>query len=848
MSFSVQRGWLVAIVGPTGAGKTSLARALTGNLALQSGSIRVDGIELSQIGSRGLDRVAYVPQDDVLHGSLALGRTLRYSASLRVPPGAAHGERDRRVHAAMAELGLEHHAGVAVASLSGGQRKRANIAGELVGQPDVLVLDEPTSGLDPGYEKAVMTSLRQLADAGRTVIAVTHSMQALERCDRVLFLAEGGRVAYFGPPAHAAAYFGRGDTADVFLALDTESGQAWKERFRAHPSYAEYISPAATGTLQGSDAHPVASRRESPTWATQLGILLRRQVALLRSDRRHMALLLLQGPILGLLIWLVVQADSLRTIPHLPGHATDAAETVAMFVALSATWLGASNAVREIVKERHILRREVDAGLFPSAYVASKAIVLGLVTMAQTTALTLIACASQRPSSSGALLGSGWVELAVIGALVGLAGTALGLLLSALATSPDKALALLPMSLVCELVLAGRWASDATAPGLSALRDLTGAHWGVSAILATVTQSPATWFGAAAVLVLLAAGSLALTVVMVRHHTRSALDQVPLSERLDTVRSLAAQRGGVVAGVASLGVLAVALSIVVGGTGHDPVRSHTPVVAAPAVAAAPVLPAPVAVPANVPPAPSTTLALRTVAAPVTRTSRAPPTTTTTMAPSTTTTVAPAPAPARPPRPTPRRPRPAPPPCPRARSQPPLRAPRPGGPHGSGSAGWPRAARAETWRAPRRPPPLHRPPTSLDAGAPGRVRYPRPQPWSTSGLVWSRTSPRCRSLRATSAASSVPRSRRPPPTGSGGSWCTPTPTRSGCPTRACRSSTRSSTSATTPWPSAPTPPGPTSRRSCAARGSPSSRWTPTAAPTSSTCWPSTCRPSSSTRTS
>ena len=571
-----------------------------------------------------------------------------------------------------------------------------------MGQPDVLVLDEPTSGLDPGYEKAVMTSLRQLADAGRTVIAVTHSMQALERCDRVLFLAEGGRVAYFGPPAQAAAYFGRGDTADVFLALDTESGQAWKERFRAHPAYAEYISPAATGTLQGSDAHPVASRRESPTWATQLGILLRRQVALLRSDRRHMALLLLQGPILGLLIWLVVQADSLRTIPHLPGHATDAAETVAMFVALSATWLGASNAVREIVKERHILRREVDAGLFPSAYVASKAIVLGLVTMAQTSALTLIACASQRPSSSGALLGSGWVELAVIGALVGLAGTALGLLLSALATSPDKALALLPMSLVCELVLAGRWASDATAPGLSALRDLTGAHWGVSAILATVTQSPATWFGAAAVLVLLAAGSLALTVVMVRHHTRSALDQVPLSERLDTVRSLAAQRGGVVAGVASLGVLAVALSIGVGGTGHDPVRSRTPVVAAPAVAAqARVLPAPVAVPANVPQAPSTTLVLRTVAAPVAATAAATPATrSTTMAPSPTTTVAPAPPPPlplprpRPPRPTPRRPRPAPPPCPRVKSQPPLRAPRPGGPHGSGSAGWPRAARAE----------------------------------------------------------------------------------------------------------------------------------------------------------
>ena len=450
VSFAVQRGWLVAIVGPTGAGKTSLARALTGNLGLQSGSIRVDGVELTESGSRG-------PRPRRLRP--AGRRAPRFPgpgphpAVQRVAAGAAGcrgtGERDRRVDAALAELGLEHHAGVAVASLSGGQRKRANIAAELVGQPDVLVLDEPTSGLDPGYEKAVMTSLRDLADAGRTVIAVTHSMQALEKCDRVLFLAEGGRVAYFGPPARAAAYFGRGDAADVFLALDTEPGQAWKERFRAHPAYAEVSPDAPPGAHHpGPDGHwsPRGARARpgrrssasscgarwpcsAPTGGTWPSCSCR--------DRSS-----------GLLIWLVVQSDSLRTIPHFPGHATDAAETVAMFVAMSATWLGASNAVREIVKERHILRREVDAGLFPSAYVASKAIVLGLVTMAQTTVLTLIACASQHPSASGALLGSGRVELAVVGALVGLAGTALGLLLSALATSPDKALALLPMTLV----------------------------------------------------------------------------------------------------------------------------------------------------------------------------------------------------------------------------------------------------------------------------------------------------------------------------------------------------------------------------------------------------------------
>src|SRR5262249_48396934 len=141
---------------------------------------------------------------------------------------------------------------------------------------------------------------------------------------------------------------------------------------------------------------------------------------------------------------------------------------------------------REIVKERHIVRREVDAGLSPSAYVASKAIVLGAVTMVQTTVLALVACASQHPPAPGALLGFTTLELALAGALAGLAATALGLALSSLATSPDRALALLPMTLVTELVLAGPWASHLTAPGLHLLRDLTGAHWGSSAIVATV--------------------------------------------------------------------------------------------------------------------------------------------------------------------------------------------------------------------------------------------------------------------------------------------------------------------------------------------------------------------------
>src|SRR5207249_2877102 len=155
-------------------------------------------------------------------------------------------------------------------------------AAELVGNPDVLVLDEPTSGLDPGYEKTVMATLRELADAGRTVVTVTHSLQALAICDRVLFLAAGGRVAFFGPPSEAAAYFGRTDAADVFLALDTEPGDAWQRRFRDHPTYARYIRPmtAPTATAARRRATRVVDASASPRWREQLATLLCRHLAI----------------------------------------------------------------------------------------------------------------------------------------------------------------------------------------------------------------------------------------------------------------------------------------------------------------------------------------------------------------------------------------------------------------------------------------------------------------------------------------------------------------------------------------------------------------------------------------
>ena len=116
--------------------------------------------------------------------------------------------------------------------LSGGQRKRVSIAAELLADPSLFFLDEPTSGLDPGLEKRMMYTLRRLADAGRTIVLVTHATANITRCDHVAFMAEG-RLVYFGPPAEALAFFrvDSGDFADIYTKLDGTASPDEPERW-----------------------------------------------------------------------------------------------------------------------------------------------------------------------------------------------------------------------------------------------------------------------------------------------------------------------------------------------------------------------------------------------------------------------------------------------------------------------------------------------------------------------------------------------------------------------------------------------------------------------------------------
>ena len=447
VSFVARPGSLNAIIGPSGAGKSTLAKLVAGIMTPTSGAVRFDGYDIHGQYTALRTKIGMVPQDDVVHHQLTVAQALGYAAEIRLPR-ACKEERRQAVDRVLGELDLTDHAHCRVDKLSGGQRKRASVALELLTSPSLLILDEPTSGLDPALDRQIMRTLRRLADAGRVVFVVTHCLSYLDMCDQVLLLAPGGKPAYCGPPSEIACITGTTNWADIFATVSADPDAANRD----HLSRSGGALPKAAPASRGATLPPRTPKR---VVLRQVSTVARRQVRLVLADRGYFTFLAVLPFILGTLTLLVPGRSGFAAAdPH--GPAPDEPSQVLMLINISAVFMGTALTIRDLVGERLIFRREQAVGLSPSAYLTAKIVVYSCIAALQTAVLTAIVVIGKGAPTCGAVvLGNPVFELYVTLAATAAVAAVTGLVLSAAARSHDQILPMLVIAVMLSIVFSG---------------------------------------------------------------------------------------------------------------------------------------------------------------------------------------------------------------------------------------------------------------------------------------------------------------------------------------------------------------------------------------------------------
>ncbi|MCR5358576.1 MAG: SUMF1/EgtB/PvdO family nonheme iron enzyme [Thermoguttaceae bacterium] len=461
VTVSFRRGEFVGILGASGSGKSTLIKSLAGINSLTRGEVLLDGAVISKERLAEDPRIAYLPQDVVIHEKLTCRRALEYVARLK-NAGETADERRRIVDAVLKETGMSGFQQTPICRLSGGQRKRAALAAELIGDPEILLFDEVTSGLDPATDEEMMRLFRGLADRGKTVICITHAPENLRFCHRVLYIMQGN-VIFSGPLQECVRFFSARSIKEVYENQKRGTPVEWRARYRKYYGDPEPVRQTGGG-------HPPFERTGL---FSQLATLTRRYTRLQLTDPVSCFFLFLQTALIALLLCAfgaISPADSL-------GDQAGTIKGIVFAMLLSMLWCAGTSSVREIVKERSILEHEKRFGVRTGPWLVSKLLFLFGVVVIQALSMLLIVRAGTR-------LPCAPIPVFFILVFTGFSGIAVGLLVSAFSKTAERAMVVLPIILIAQAIFAGvlftlsgitELAAKAAVPAYWSLQGLIGA-------------------------------------------------------------------------------------------------------------------------------------------------------------------------------------------------------------------------------------------------------------------------------------------------------------------------------------------------------------------------------------
>ncbi len=477
----------VALVGMSGSGKTTFLNAISGYWPASHGQVLINGVELYNHYDLFRNDIGYVPQKDIVHAELTPKIALDYVAQLRMPSDIGKSERHAAVQEVLKELDLIERQDVPISNLSGGQLKRVSIGVELLTKPRLFFLDEPTSGLDPGTEYDMMKLMRNLADQGRTVILITHATKNVMLCDKVIFLARGGNLAFYGAPEDALAYFDEHRTDrerrekkmefdDIYRILDDDSRGApneWRERYLHSSVYAKIMgkdSPQAKNrpvTAQQAEKLHKAKRKLSSL--RQFLILSARNLKIMMQDKVSLTMMLALAPILGMMdfIWGKDLFDPVTGDVELVMSQWYMLSIVALLA-------GSLCSVREIVKETDIYKRERAVNLRILPYLLSKVWVGVVLAIYQAAVLMAFRIFFVRPTIPSI---QDYIALFITLLLGSLSGYLIGLMVSAIAPNQNSSMILLIIILVPQFLFAGALLPIDVMPGGRQISTIMSSRW-----------------------------------------------------------------------------------------------------------------------------------------------------------------------------------------------------------------------------------------------------------------------------------------------------------------------------------------------------------------------------------